>query len=212
MTKILSTALLGLSIFASAQVSVSGKANLLFPTSSSKWKDISSSATNAYENVGKNNVGFNFGLSAKVSLPGSFFIMPEAYYTTFKNEYTDPNTNTTLEAKSNRVDVPVLLGYNLLGESLGAFIGPVASYNFAAKNEEYLTSPGRFAEKAKNEFTIGYQFGVQAKVRKLLVNARYEGAFTKDQRDFIENVADSYSTIRYDNRQSLLILGLGYEF
>ena len=206
MTKILSTALLGLSIFASAQVSVSGKANLLFPTSSSKWKDISASATNAYENGGKNKVGFNFGLSAKVSLPGSFFIMPEAYYTTFKTEYTDSTSNTTLEAKSNRVDVPVLLGYNLLGESLGAFIGPVASYNLSTDNQY-----NDFKENAKNNFTVGYQLGAQLQIRKMIVNARYEGAITEDQREFIDN-SGTVQTIRYDNRPSLFIVGLGYKF
>lgn len=212
MKKIISTILLSIAGIASAQVSVSGKANMLFPTSSASWKDISSRVTDAYNEKGKNNVGFNVGLSAKIDLPTSLFIMPELYYTTFKNEFTDPNTNTSLEAKSDRLDLPVLLGTNVLGKSLGVFVGPVASYNFSAKNEEYLTSPGRFAEKAKNEFTLGYQFGAQAQIKKLIINARYEGAVTKDQRDFIENVADNYHLIRYDNRPSLLILGLGYSF
>lgn len=212
MKKTISAVFISFSLFASAQVSVSGKANLLFPTSSAKWKDISSTAVNAYENGGKNNVGFNVGLSAKISLPTSLFLMPEIYYTTFKNEYSESTSNTTLEAKSNRIDVPLLLGYNLLGETLGAFVGPVASYNLAAKNEEYLTSPGKYAERAKKEFTVGLQFGLQAKLRKLLVNARYEGALSKDQREFIENVADSYQVIRYDNRPSLFIVGVGYQF
>lgn len=212
MRKTVSIAMIAISAIASAQISFSGKANLIFPTNSSSWKDISNVATNAYNQKGKNNVGFNVGLSAKVSLPGALFVMPELYYTTFKNEFTEPVTNTTLEAKSNRLDLPVLLGYNLLGESLGVFVGPVASYNFSAKDEEYLNSPDRFAEKAQNEFTVGYQFGAQAKIRKLIVNARYEGAFSKDQRKFIENVADSYRTIRYDNRPSLFMVGVGYQF
>lgn len=212
MRKTVSIAMIAISAIASAQISFSGKANLLFPTGSASWKNISSTATNAYNQKGKNNVGFNVGLSAKVSLPGSLFVMPELYYTTFKNEFTEPITNTTLEAKSNRLDLPVLLGYNLLGENLGVFVGPVASYNLSAKDEKYLSSPNRFAEQAKNEFTMGYQFGAQAKISKLIVNARYEGAFSKDQRNFIENVADTNRTIRYDNRPSLFIVGVGYEF
>lgn len=212
MKRILSTAAIGIAGILAAQVSVSGRANMLFPTASPSWKDIKASGQNTYDEKGKNSVGYNVGLSVKVDLPSSLFIMPEIYYTTFKNEFNDPNTNTALVAKSNRIDLPVLLGTNVLGKSLGAFVGPVASYNFAAKDEEYLTSPGRFAEKAKNEFTLGYQFGAQAKINKLIINARYEGAFTKDQRDFIENVADNYQIIRYDNRPSLLILGIGYSF
>jgi hypothetical protein len=49
--------------------------------------------------------------------------MPEVYYTHFKNEFT--TQNTTFDMKSNRIDVPVLLGYNLLGNMLGVFVGPV---------------------------------------------------------------------------------------
>lgn len=212
MKKIISTTFILIASAASAQLSVSGRANILFPTASSSWKDIKASGQNTYDEKGKNSVGYNVGLSLKVDLPSSLFLMPELYYTSFKNEFTDPNTNTSLEAKSDRLDLPVLLGTNVLGKTLGVFVGPVASYNFSAKNEEYLSSPGRFAEKAKNEFTVGYQFGAQAQIKKLIINARYEGAVTKDQRDFIENVADSYQTIRYDNRPSLLILGLGYSF
>lgn len=212
MKKILSTAAIGIAGILAAQVSVSGRANMLFPSSSPSWKDIKASGQNTYDQKGKNSVGYNLGISVKVDLPTSLFIMPELYYTSFKNEFYEPNTNTSLEAKSDRLDLPVLLGANVLGKTLGVFIGPVASYNFSAKNDEYLTSPGRFAEKAKNEFTLGYQFGAQAKIKKLIINGRYEGAFTKDQRDFIENVADSYQIVRYDNRPGLLILGLGYEF
>ena len=202
----ISALFLGISAISFGQVAVAGKANLLFPTSSASWKDISSAATNAYNEAGKNNVGFNVGLSAKVSLPGSLFVMPEIYYTTFKNEFTDPNSNTTLEAKSNRVDVPVLLGYNLLGESLGVFIGPVASYNLSTDNQF-----NDFQENAKSNFTVGYQFGAQVQLRKLIINGRYEGAFSKDQRDFIDNTG-VVQTIRYDNRPSLFIVGVGYQF
>ncbi len=207
MIKKISFALLFSSVVASAQITVAAKANLLFPTKSSKWKDITSTATSAYENGGKNNTGFNVGLSVKASLPGAFFIMPELYYTTFKTEYTETTTNTTLQAKSNRVDLPVLIGYNLLGENFGVFAGPVASYVLST-DDQY----NDFQENVKNNFTIGMQFGGQIQFRKLILNARYEGAVTKDQRDFVATVAGTETTIRYDNRSSLFIVGLGYKF
>lgn len=208
MKKIISTAFILIAGIASAQVSVSGKANMLFPTASSSWKDIKASGQNTYDEKGKNSVGYNVGLSVKVDLPTSFFIMPELYYTTFKTEFTDPTTSTTIEAKSNRVDLPVLLGTNVLGKSLGVFVGPVASYNLS-KDNQY----NDFRENATNNFTLGYQFGAQAKIKKVILNARYEGAFTQDQRDFInKNVMGETYTVRYDNRPNLLILGLGYSF
>ena len=204
--KILSIALLGATVFASAQVKVSGRANLLFKTDKSTWENISNTATGAYNESGKNNTGFNLGLSAKVNLPLSLFLMPEIYYTTLKSEFTLPdNTGTTLEVKSNRVDVPVLLGYNVMGDMLGIFLGPVASYNLASENQF-----NDFKENAKNDFTVGYQFGAQVQLQKFIINGRYEGAFTDDQRDFINN--NTNQTIRYDSRPSMLILGLGYQF
>lgn len=131
--------------------------------------------------------------------------MPEIYYTTLKSEFTLPdNTGTTLEVKSNRVDVPVLLGYNVLGDMFGVFVGPVASYNLSTDNQF-----NDFRENAKNEFTVGYQFGTQVQLQKFIINGRYEGAFTDDQRDFINS---SNQVIRYDSRPSMLILGLGYQF
>ncbi len=205
MNKILSIALVAISAMATAQVTVAGKANLLFPTSSSKWNDIKSTANSAWQDKGKNNAGFNVGLSFKIDTPTSFFVMPEVYYTTFKNEVEFEGT--TLEAKSNRIDVPVLLGYNILGKTAGIFAGPVASYNLV-KDETFA----RFKENVKNNFTVGYQLGAQVQIKKLIINGRYEGAFTKDQREFIGTTVDANDEIRYDNRPNLFIVGLGYQF
>ena len=203
MNKILSILLIGASTLATAQITASAKANLLFPTNSGNWSDIKGTATGAWKETGKNNTGYNVGLSLKIDTPTSFFVMPEIYYTSFKNE-VDVN-GTTLEAKSSRIDVPVLLGYNILGKTVGAFIGPVASYNLT-KGETY----NEFKENVKNNFSLGYQFGAQIQVKKLIINGRYEGAFTKDQREFISN--NISENVKYDTRPNLFIVGLGYQF
>ncbi len=205
MTKIFSIVLLAASFSSFAQVKLSAKTNLLFKTDKPTWESIKGSAVTAYNESGKNNVGFNVGLSAKVNLPASLFLMPEIYYTSFKTDFEVPNTNTNIEVKSNRVDLPVLVGYNVLGDNLGLFIGPVASYNLSKDNQF-----NDFKENATKEFTLGYQFGAQVQIQKLIINGRYEGAFTKDQRDFINN--NTNETIRYDSRPSLFMVGLGYQF
>lgn len=192
-------------MFASAQISLAGKANLIFPTGSPSWKNIKGTVNQAIEGEGKNNVGFNAGLSLKVGLPVAFYVMPELYYTTFKNEFTDPVSNTTFDIKNNRIDMPVLLGYNVLGNMLGIFVGPVASYNLS-KEDTF----NDFKENARDNFTVGYQFGAQLEIKKLIVNARYEGAFSKDQRNFINRI--SGEEIRYDNRANLFMVGIGYKF
>ena len=205
MNKLFSILFIFTALSFSAQITLSGKANLLFPTGSPSWKNISSTAVNAYNEKGKNNTGFNVGLSLKISTPTAFFVMPELYYTNFNNEFTDDNKAVTLEAKSQRIDLPVLLGYKIVGDKLGIFAGPVASYNLSTDNQFE-----DFTENVKNEFTVGYQFGAQIQLSKLIVNARYEGAFSEDERTFIEN--NSSYVVRYDNRPSLFIVGLGYQF
>jgi hypothetical protein len=190
-------------MFASAQISLAGKANLIFPTGSPSWKNIKGTVNNAIDGEGKNNVGFNVGLSLKASLPASFFLMPELYYTNFKNEFT--TANTTFDIKSSRIDLPVLVGHKVLGDMLGVFIGPVASYNLS-KEDTF----NDFKENARDNFTVGYQFGAQLEIKKLILNAKYEGAFSKDERKFISSV--SGEEIRYDNRPNLFMVGVGYKF
>lgn len=203
MKKILSIALIGFSMFASAQISLAGKANLIFPTGSPSWQNIKGTVNQAIEGEGKNNVGFNVGLSLKANLPASFFVMPELYYTNFKNEFT--TENTTFDIKSSRIDLPVLVGHKVLGDMLGVFVGPVASYNLS-KEDTF----NDFKENSRDNFTVGYQFGAQVEIKKLILNAKYEGAFSKDSRNFINRV--SGEEIRYDNRPNLFMVGLGYKF
>ncbi|WP_294243516.1 outer membrane beta-barrel protein [uncultured Chryseobacterium sp.] len=203
MKKILSTALIGFSLMATAQISLAAKANVIFPTGSPSWQNIKGTVNQAIEGEGKNNAGFNVGLSLKVGLPTSFFLMPELYYTNFKNEFTA--ANTSFDIKSSRLDLPVLLGYNVLGNTVGVFVGPVASYNLS-KEDTF----NDFRENARDNFTVGYQFGAQVEISKLILNAKYEGAFSKDSRNFINRV--SGEEIRYDNRPNLFMVGVGYKF
>ncbi len=203
--KIISTALVSASLMSFAQVNLGVKANLLYRSDSPTWTNIKNGTTTVYNEKGKNSVGYNFGLSAKINTPLGIFLQPELYYTTFKNEFTDPVTNTTIKAKSNRVDLPVLVGYNILGKMLGIYAGPVASYNLSTDNQW-----NDFKENATKDFTVGYQFGAQATISKLVFSARYEGAFSKDQREFIDN--NTNTTVRYDSRPNLLMFGIGYNF
>lgn len=212
MKKLISAALIGFSVFASAQISLVAKANAVIPTSSASWKNLKSAATNAVEQKGKNITGFNVGLSLKIDLPTALYLMPEIYYTNFSNEVTVQNyvnaAQTTIKAKNSRVDIPVLVGVNVLGNLLSAYAGPVGSFNLA-KSDDF----DNFIQKVDaKEFTVGYQLGVQSEIKKLILSARYEGAFSKDQRKFINNVAGSSQEINYDNRSSLFLLGLGYKF
>lgn len=199
--------LMVLSITAYSQnVKFGVKANAIYNASNPTWKELKTVGEQLLADQGKSSIGYNVGLSLKFDLPiTSLFVMPELYYTTFKSS-VDYN-GVELSAKSNRVDLPVLLGYNILGDTLGVFIGPVASYNLSKDN-----TFGNFKENAVKEFTVGYQLGAQVMISNLILNARYEGAFSKDQREFINSQNTTTTTIRYDNRPSLFLIGAGVKF
>lgn len=202
MNKFLSLAFVALSSLTFSQVSVSLKANVLLETNSPQWKNINHSV----ESSSKNDIGYNIGLSTKIDLPViSLFVMPEIYYTNFKSTYTEPFSKTQLKAINNRIDVPLLVGSNVLTENVSVFAGPVLSYNLSQKDQW-----NDFKVNASNNFTVGYQFGGQINISNLILNARYEGSFQKNEKDFINYVISE--TVRYDSRPSFVILGLGYKF
>lgn len=210
MKKLISTLAVFLGVMAYSQVTFGLRANALLDTSSASWENFKGSINKAVDTKGDNSTGFNVGLAAKIDFPVSgWFVMPEIYYTSFKKSVATTE-NVEIKAKSNRIDVPVLVGHNFLLGKLAAFVGPVASYNLSTDK----TDQG-FIEDAKNEFTVGYQFGAQATLSKFVINARYEGAFSKDSRKFISEVKDvagNNTEIRYDNRPSMFIVGIGYNF
>ena len=205
MKKLISTIGVLASVFAYSQVTFGVRANALFNTSSASWENLKGTFNGAIDSKGDNTSGFNVGLAAKIGSPvGGWFVMPEIYYTSFKNKNTIDGVE--LEAKNDRIDVPVLLGHNFLLGKLSAFVGPVASYNLSGDK-----SYEEFKVNAENEFTVGYQFGAQATLSKFVINARYEGAFSKDSRKVID-IATGDTVVRYDNRPSMFILGIGYNF
>lgn len=189
---------------ANAQVNLEAKANVLFNAKSASWKELKGTATEAFNQKGKNSTGFNAGLGARIELPiTDLFVMPELYFTHFKNTVTVDGVD--LEAKSNRIDIPVMVGYHFLGKMVSAFVGPVASFNI-----EKDSQVKDFFESGKDDFSFGFQLGANLKISKLLINARYESAFSKDQRSFINKVTNT--EVLYDNRARFFILGLGYQF
>lgn len=210
MKKLISAVAVFASVAAFSQIQFGVRANLLFNTSSAKWSDLKDAAGSAWESKGKSNTGFNAGLSAKIDLPvTSIFVMPEIYYTSIKNsvEISEAGKSIELEAKNDKIDIPVLIGTDFLAKTISAFVGPVFSYNLSKDNKFE-----GFTESEAKDFTVGYQIGANANLKKFVVNARYEGAFSKDQRKFINTVAGNDAEINYDNRPSYFIVGLGYNF
>lgn len=203
--------LLILSIFAFqfcfSQINFSVKAHLLVPTSTGNWSGINQALHNTYNENGKNNVGYNLGLSCKIPLVGTgFFVMPEVYYTSLKNEFNDPNYNTTIAANTNRIDVPLLVGANVIGQYFGVYAGPVLEFNLKdnASYNDFISL------KNSKEMNVGYQIGAQITLDKIIISGRFEGSFSNDERAFINSRTNN--EIEYTQSQKILYIGLGYKF
>lgn len=200
--KLLISAVLLSNLLVFAQVKLGGRSNLIYNVSKPSFSEIKASGESIYSEKGENNVGSNYGFFIQFNMANSLFIMPEAYYTLLTSSVLDAQNHGVI-IRNSRIDVPVLVGQNFLGNTLSVFAGPVASYKLNTNNVYAI-----FREKDTKSFTIGYQFGAQFKLGNLLFNARYEGAFDTQQREFINtNVGEKFL---YDERPSLLIVGIGF--
>ena len=205
MKKIFSISLVAFSIFASAQMSLAAKFNVLFPAGNASWKGISTAGNQIWEAKGKNNVGFNVGLSLKMDFVSNWFLMPELYYTSIKSEATAYNQN--FAAKNHTIDIPVLLGYNFMDKKVGVYAGPVGSFHLS-KDNTYNDFKERFKSK---DYALGYQVGAQFMVKKFIFSARYQGAFEANER--IYDDTSTAQTVTYsDKKRGYVFAGLGYKF
>jgi opacity protein-like surface antigen len=198
---------------ASAQIKFGVRGNVLLNSSKFDYNNLSSSnIANTLET--SKRAGFNLGFSTKIDIPVlGWFVMPEIYFTNFSNKITEQNTNQSSSFNNSRIDIPVLFGKNILVDNFGLFAGPVASYQLTTANSLNINSNSSLkdlTEKASNKFTFGYQVGAHLILSNYVLNARYEGAFSQTQRNLINTVADTRAN--FDERQNLIILGLGYNF
>ena len=191
---VLSIALLSTVFYMNAQSGFGVKGGLSY-NSNGKISD----DTNTFiENEGKGKSGYNVGIYGKVDL-GPIYLRPELVYTKTTSEYS-LNTGGTEDYKIARLDMPVLVGLNLIGP-LSIFAGP--AFQYTLEND----FNGIKYENIDNEFTVGFNFGAGVELGRLGLDVRYERGFNKNEATFIENTTTSY---RLDSRPEQFILSLSY--
>lgn len=155
-----------------------------------------------YRSAIENYTGFHVGVGATLKVP-FLSVSPEFIYTNNRFEINDSSVlGARCEVRDQRLDVPVVVGVNLLS----AFIieaGPVFSiYNEAkasyyGSNRNYTDNLGRIAPE------MGYLLGLKLSIAdKLMLGARYYG-HVDDYR-----FADS----GYNIRSHSYALSIGYNF
>lgn len=132
-------------------------------------------------------LGYNAGLFLRFNI-GRLYIQPEGIFSTKGaaitiNQSVDPDVKTgKYELKLTNVDVPILIGLNLINNKLfniRVFGGPMGSYNLNGQGvKDFLKETGSVSDAYKKA-VLGYQAGVGVDVGSFTVDARYEGSLTE---------------------------------
>lgn len=139
------------------------------------------------------NVGYHLGLFGKIG--NKIYLKPEVVYTTTKSDYN----NNTFELQ--KIDAPVLVGFKILGP-LSVFAGPSFQYILDSEFE------GIIIKDIKDDFSVGFNFGVGFNFKKVGVDLRYERGFSKNEATFINSNIITTPASRLDTRPDQLILSL----
>lgn len=171
--------------FAQTQGGVGLKGGLNYNSAGNYFKDAGLVWGNPF-----NNMGFHVGTFAKINL-GPLFLRPELVFTQINS---DINQNTF---KTQRLDVPALVGVNLLGSLVSVFAGPSFHYYMVDELREFDFE----------KFDRGYQFGVGVNLRSVGLDLRYERV-VNNQTIQIEDIISGNG----DFKSQQIILGLSFKF
>jgi len=199
------------------------KANYLERASRSKWTFESDAGMSA-----KEGIGFNVGVFSKIKLPipvVPLFVMPEVYFTSYKTKATytrtilDKTDRVDLKANNYRLDIPILIGYDLAG-ILEVFAGPVISNHITGLGKSSVSelksvaagTMGHFEEEiTSDKLSVGFQAGIQKTfLSNLIISAKFEIANKEHTRKFVGKYQPN--EINYIDKPNFLMIGVGYQF
>ena len=142
-------------------------------------------------------IGYHVGVFGKIEL-AKIYIRPEAIYTRTTSNYDVDGTSTDFNI--SKIDVPVLLGINLIGP-LHVFAGPALQYQVENDLEGFSIN------EAEKDFTVGLHAGLGVNLGRLGLDVRYERGFSDNEANFIGNNVSNIEG-RVDSRPSQIIFAL----
>ncbi len=159
------------------------------------------SSIQSIEDAGR-ELSFHAGGYIKIGLP-LVFLQAEAIFNQLSQTATvdaGGGDIRDIELDMSRIDIPILVGTKL--GPLRAMLGPVYSANLSDLS-------GKIGSDIEAG-TWGYQLGVGIEISRLIIDLRYEGAFSPWASSLIVNNV-SGATINTDLRSSQIMLCLGFE-
>lgn len=161
---------------------------------------------------GDANMGYQFGLYARIKALG-IFVQPELLFSHSSSDVilynkTDDKLYTETQ-KFNKIDIPVIVGWKIGPARLG--LGPVASFNLSQSDGLKDKLNQLATETIDNKFskaTFGYQVGVGLDILKLSLDVRYEGNLSK----LGSGIKLGDTNYSFDQRNPQWIFSLGWSF
>ncbi len=160
-------------------------------------------------NENSSRTGYEIGIQTRVGFPAvPLFLQPELMYVRENATYPAATSGgTEVDAKQNWMEVPVLLGWKVLGP-LHLKAGPVFRFPMSEVLTDLRTSASERVAPRLNDFILGYQVGVGVDLMKLTIDARYCGNITKASSG--DKVSDMIKNI--DIKDPKFTLSLGWLF
>jgi len=181
---------------ANAQGGIGIKAGLGYNTNGN-FSQLLNETRTIIDNKGAGKSSFNIGFYGKLDL-GPIYLRPELIYTKTTSEYK-LNPTTTEDYKLSKLDIPVLVGFKLIGP-LNFFAGP--AFQFILNND----FKGLKYESIKNNFTVGINIGASIEFGKLGIDVRYERGLSSNEANWT-NAGDTFTL---DSRPEQLIFSISY--
>tara|TARA_B110000263_G_C15253689_1_gene485390 strand:- start:89 stop:655 length:567 start_codon:yes stop_codon:yes gene_type:complete len=146
----------------------------------------------------ESKTGFHFGAFADIDLL-LLYLRPEIIYSKNKTAFGDNSLTIS------KIELPILLGYKVIGPLLTVFTGPSFQYiiNEKAKNLNI--------DKVKENYTLSLKIGARLKIKKIGLSLTYERGFTENEIK-IRNNSESELNGHIHIRPNQFILSASYEF
>ena len=148
--------------------------------------------------------GYHVGIFGRLGGAG-FFVQPELLFTQTKGEFayvpggvSGSSAPENYQAKFNRLDVPVMVGFRLL-KVLRLMAGPIASINI---DSELKNAVETVEDVEFKKSTLGYQAGLGVDIGNLSIEGKYEGGLSK--------VTENIGSFQTDNRINQWVLSVGF--
>lgn len=145
--------------------------------------------------------GIHAGFFAKIPI-GPIFLQPEVVFNSNKVTFTQDNTEGVLSEKYQYLDIPLIAGIKLgpLKPQIGlvghVFIDSMSDLQIEDYQQEF------------RDLTVGWQGGLGIEVKKVLIDIKYEGNFSR----FGNHITVGDNEYAFDDRPSRIILSIGYAF